>query len=107
MEGAARTKLIPADLNRFFIFGGYGSDSPDWGELIRIAIARASQMHDGPLGPTEIAVVGDTPRDVEATKAVGVVSVAVASGKYSVDDLRDSGADHVMSSLKEPFPGSG
>jgi phosphoglycolate phosphatase len=29
MEGAARTKLIPANLNRFFIFGAYGSDSPD------------------------------------------------------------------------------
>jgi phosphoglycolate phosphatase-like HAD superfamily hydrolase len=31
--------------------------------------------------------------------------VAVASGKYSVEELHDAGADHVLSSLKEPFPG--
>jgi phosphoglycolate phosphatase len=106
MEGAARTKLTPANLNRFFLFGGYGSDSGDRGQIIRIAIDRASQLHDGPLEPAEIVVVGDTPHDVEATKAAGVASVAVASGKYSVDELRDAGADHVMSSLKDPFPGS-
>jgi phosphoglycolate phosphatase len=104
MEGAARTKLSRANLNRFFIFGGYGSDSPDRGELIRMAIDRASQLHDGPLEPTGVVVVGDTPHDVEATKAVGVVSVAVASGKYSVAELRNARADHVMSSLSEPFP---
>jgi hypothetical protein len=33
MEGAARTNLIPANLNRFFTFGAYGSDSPDRAEL--------------------------------------------------------------------------
>jgi phosphoglycolate phosphatase len=106
MEGAARTKLMPANLNRFFLFGGYGSDSADRGELIRVAIERASPLHDGPLPPTEIVVVGDTPHDVEAAREAGVVSIAVASGKYSVDELRDARADHVMTSLKDPFPGS-
>ncbi len=106
MEGAARTKLMPANLNRFFLFGGYGSDSADRGELIRFAIERASQLHDGPLPPTEIVVVGDTPHDVEAARAAGVVSVAVASGKYSVQELRGAHADHVMASLKDPFPGA-
>jgi phosphoglycolate phosphatase len=32
MQGAARTKLIRANLNRFFVFGAYGSDSPDRAE---------------------------------------------------------------------------
>jgi phosphoglycolate phosphatase-like HAD superfamily hydrolase len=106
MEGAARAKLSRADLNRFFIFGGYGSDSPDRGELIRIAIDRASQLHDESLEPADVLVVGDTPHDVEATTAAGAVSVAVASGKYSVEELRAAGADHVMRSLKDPFPTS-
>jgi phosphoglycolate phosphatase len=38
MEGAARTKLVPANLNRFFLFGAYGSDSPDRAELTGIGI---------------------------------------------------------------------
>ena len=51
-------------------------------------------------------MVGDTPRDVEAAKAVGAVSVAVATGDYSVDQLRETGADHVLRNFAEDeFPG--
>ncbi len=104
MEGAARTKLIPADLNRFFIFGAYGSDSPDRAELTGIAIEKASRLH-AQLTPSQVFVVGDTPRDIDAAKAEGAVSVGVASGNYSVDELAKAGGDHVLGSLDEPFPG--
>jgi phosphoglycolate phosphatase-like HAD superfamily hydrolase len=33
------------------------------------------------------------------------VSVGVATGKYSVDELAEAGATHVLSSLREAFPG--
>jgi phosphoglycolate phosphatase len=104
MEGAARTKLTPAKLNRFFIFGAYGSDSPDRAELTRIAIQKATLLHER-LTPAQVYVVGDTPHDIEATKAAGAVSVGVASGHYSVDELRAAGATHVLASLEDPFPG--
>ncbi len=104
MEGAARTKLIPADLNRYFIFGAYGSDSPDRVELTDIAIEKAARLH-ADLTPAQVFVVGDTPHDVEATRAAGAVSVGVASGHYSADELAEAGADHVLASLTEPFPG--
>jgi phosphoglycolate phosphatase len=104
MEGAARTKLIPANLNRFFIFGAYGSDSPDRAELTGLAIAKAARLH-ARLTPDQVYVVGDTPHDIEATRAAGAVSVGVASGKFSTDELQKAGADHVLSSLEEPFPG--
>src|SRR5580658_1677450 len=60
MEGAARTKLVRANLNRYFIFGAYGSDSPDRPELTRLAIEKASRLHRG-LTPSQVFVVGDTP----------------------------------------------
>lgn len=104
MEGAARTKLIPANLNRFFIFGAYGSDSPDRAELTGIAIEKATRLHAG-LTPGQVFVVGDTPHDIDATTKEGAVSVGVATGRYSVDDLAKAGADHVLGSLEETFPG--
>jgi phosphoglycolate phosphatase len=104
MEGAARTKLIPANLNRFFIFGAYGSDSPDRAELTGLAIDKATRLH-GQLTPSQVFVVGDTPHDIEATKAAGAVSVGVASGNYSTDELGKAGGDHVLRSLEDPFPG--
>ena len=104
MEGAVRTKLIPASLNRFFIFGAYGSDSPDRAQLTSLAIDKASRLHDQ-LTPAQVYVVGDTPHDIEATKAAGAVSVGVASGKHSTDELMAAGGDHVLQSLEDPFPG--
>jgi phosphoglycolate phosphatase len=101
MEGASRTKLIPANLNRYFLFGGYGSDSPNRAEITKGAIARAAALCDH-LTPGD---VGDTPHDVTAAHAAGAVSVGVASGHYSSDELAAAGADHVMGSLADRFPG--
>lgn len=104
MEGAARTKLVPGNLNRFFIFGAYGSDSPVRTELTRLAIEKATRLHHQ-LTPSRVYVVGDTPRDIDAAKVAGAVSVGVASGHYSVDELTAAGGDSVLGSLKDPFPG--
>ena len=104
MEGAARTKLMPANLNRFFLFGAYGSDSPDRGELTRIAVEKAGRLH-ADLSPADVFVVGDTPLDIAAAQAASAVSVGVATGKYSEAELKDAGAAHVLSSLEDGFPG--
>jgi phosphoglycolate phosphatase len=104
MEGAARTKLMPGNLNRYFIFGGYGSDSPTRAELTKAAIDKAARLH-GELSPGQVFVVGDTPRDIEAAHAAGAVGVGVATGHYSTKELVDAGGDHVLGSLEEPFPG--
>ncbi|CAM5260625.1 Haloacid dehalogenase OS=Streptomyces antimycoticus OX=68175 GN=SSPO_026190 PE=4 SV=1 [Streptomyces antimycoticus] len=37
MEGAARIKMEPGQLGRYFVFGAYGSDSPDRAEITRLA----------------------------------------------------------------------
>ena len=104
MEGAARTKLMPGNLNRFFLFGAYGSDSPDRAELTTIAIGKATRLHGG-LTPNQVYVVGDTPRDIAAAQAAGASSVGVASGAYSIEQLAAAGGTHVLGSLEDSFPG--
>ena len=104
MEGAARTKLMPANLNRYFIFGAYGSDSPDRAELTSLGMQKAVRLHEQP-SPGQVYVIGDTPLDIEAANAAGAVSVGVASGHYSTDQLAGAGAAHVMASLEDDFPG--
>lgn len=104
LEAVAHAKLGRGQLNRFFLLGGYGSDSEDRIELTRTAIERGERLLGRRVDPDKVAVVGDTPLDVEAAEGVGVVSVAVASGRYSVEQLGEAGADHVLGSLAEPFP---
>jgi phosphoglycolate phosphatase-like HAD superfamily hydrolase len=77
MEGAARVKLGRADLNRFFLFGGYGSDSSDRTELTRVAIEKASMLHGHGVTGARVMVVGDTPRDMAAARSAGAVAVGV------------------------------
>ena len=105
LEAAAQIKLARARLNRFFCFGGYGSDSSDRGALTRVAIERGGRIHGHPLDPARVSVVGDTPRDVEAAHAAGALAVGVATGKYTVDELRAAGADYVLSTLEGALPG--
>lgn len=45
------------------------------------------------------AYVGDHIADIEAARAGGAVSVAVATGPYSADELRDHGADVILPDL--------
>jgi phosphoglycolate phosphatase len=105
VEAAAQMKLDRGGLNRFFSFGGYGSDSPDRTELTRRAIERTEEILGRPLDPKQVFVVGDTPLDIEAARAAGAVAVGVASGHYSADQLREAGADYVLESLEEELPG--
>ena len=104
VEGAARIKIARGGLDRYFAFGGYGSDSAHRGELTRKAIERAGVVHGHAIDPAQVFVVGDTPRDIEAAKYVGAISVAVATGEYSEEELRRVHPDHVLPTLETPFP---
>jgi phosphoglycolate phosphatase-like HAD superfamily hydrolase len=49
----------------------------------------------------DVLVIGDTPRDIEAGRAAGFRTVGVATGQYSADQLRDSGADLAIANFRE------
>ncbi len=104
VEAAAHIKLHRARLNRFFSFGGYGSDSSDRGELTRIALERAALVYGEPVSPERAIAVGDTPLDVQGAHAAGVECVGVGSHNYRVEQLREAGADYAIASLAEGLP---
>lgn len=105
VEAAAHIKLARAGFNRYFPFGGYGSDSGDRIELTKRAIERGSRLVGHDLDPGHVQVVGDTPKDIDAAHGAGCAAIGVATGHYSADELRSAGADHVLASLRDPYPG--
>lgn len=104
VEAAAHIKLSRGNLNRFFSFGGYGSDSNDRAELTRCGIERGVMVSGGMLDPPECVTVGDTPRDVAAGHEAGVRVVGVATGNYTLEQLSEAGADWTLEHVGEGFP---
>jgi phosphoglycolate phosphatase len=104
VEAAAHIKLARAGFNRYFPFGGYGSDSADRVELTKRAIEKGSALIGDQLDPQHVFVVGDTPKDIEAAHGAGCVGVGTATGHYSREELEAAGAEYVVGSLHEPFP---
>lgn len=51
--------------------------------------------------PTETVIVGDTPQDVLSAQAAGAQSVAVATGKFTREELAAAGAGFVIAGLGE------
>jgi phosphoglycolate phosphatase len=99
VEPGARLKLERGGLNRYFTFGGFGSDHEDRAELLRRGMERgAAQLGATPTDVRTI-VIGDTPRDVSAGHAIGAFVIAVATGWTSADELSEAGADLVLRDL--------
>jgi phosphoglycolate phosphatase-like HAD superfamily hydrolase len=93
LEPIARLKLRRAGLAAFFPGGqgGFGSDHEDRTELPAIARTRAGR--DGSPHPRERTwVIGDTPRDVACAHADGVRCVAVTTGPFPAEALREADA---------------
>lgn len=98
---AARLKLARAHLEQQFVVGGYGDDSADRPELVRVAAERAATHLGRALAPHEVTVVGDTPRDVEAAHANGFGCIAVVYDDSHRPALQAAGADRIVGRLDE------
>lgn len=99
VERGAAIKLGRSGLHPYFGFGGFGSDSEVRAELIGRGARRGAERLGRSLDACRVVVIGDTPHDVAAARAIGAEVLAVATGGHSSDDLED--ADVVVGSLAE------
>ena len=99
IAGGAELKLGSAGLWGHFDFGSYGSDHEERDALPAIAIGRARELWGDSLKAADAVVVGDTPRDVACGKVGGMRTLAVATGSFSIAELRATDADHVLENL--------
>jgi phosphoglycolate phosphatase len=96
----ARAKLTYYGLESFFSDGAFAEDL---GARATIA-ARALELarRAGPVGEETIFVIGDTPHDIECAKPIGAKTIAVATGGYSVEELRPHQPWRLFETLPSP-----
>lgn len=98
----ALLKLEHARLAAHFAFGGYACDHADRAELLRVGAGRGAARLGVPLADCRVVVIGDTPRDVAAARAIGAACVGVGTGGCTAEDLRAAGADVAFDDLTDP-----
>jgi phosphoglycolate phosphatase-like HAD superfamily hydrolase len=97
----ARLKLEHYGVWHFFEFGAFADDHRDRNELGRFARARAKEKHGREFAASEIDVIGDTPRDIACGKALGARTIAVATGRWSLDELAKHDPDFLIDDLSD------
>lgn len=98
---AAEIKLQHFDIWDYFEWGAFSDDHADRNALVPIARRRAETYDIPPEAIDRIIVIGDTPHDIECARVAGARSVAVATGGFTVDELRAAGADDVVADLSD------
>jgi phosphoglycolate phosphatase-like HAD superfamily hydrolase len=89
LAAGARAKLAAAGLDPHrFRIGAYGSDHEVRGELPAIAQRRARDELGLDVPGADVVVIGDTPSDIACGRGIGARAIGVATGHYSVDELR-------------------
>ncbi|MEU9028140.1 haloacid dehalogenase-like hydrolase [Streptomyces sp. NPDC048383] len=98
----ARVKLSAFNLDQLLdlTIGAYGGDADQRPDLVAIARERAQRLR-GVRGDVPVVLVGDTPRDVEASLATGSGIIAVASGIHGQEELSAAGATVVLPDLSD------
>ncbi len=100
-EAGAASKVRHYGLHSYFAFGAYGSDHHDRNLLGPVALDRAAAHSGRRYLPQETWIIGDTPKDIACAKAIGARCLAVATGRFSMDELAAHGADEVVASLDQ------
>ncbi len=97
LEPVAWGKLKSINIDQYFKLGGFGSDSIDRTELVKIAVKKATNDFNF-NGIT--FVIGDTPRDIKAGFEADTKTIAVATGTYTKEELKKFNPDFAFKNLE-------
>lgn len=98
---AAFIKLNRTGLDSYFEYGAFGGDEANRNKLPAQAFSKAKSFIPD-LKPENMVIIGDTPRDIACARHFGCISVGVATGPYSREQLAEHSPDMVLDDMSRP-----
>lgn len=92
----AELKLRHFGVWHYFGFGAFADDHHDRNELGRFATARVREKHGLEIAGDRTYVIGDTPHDIACGKAIGALTVGVATGTFTSAQLAEFQPDYLF-----------
>jgi len=100
----AEIKLRHFNLWESFQTGAFADDHEEREQIAAIARDRGSRILQRDLRGAEVLVIGDTPLDISCARAIGAKVLAVATGGYTLPELKQHAPDWAVPNLQEISP---
>lgn len=97
----ASKALAATSLAKYFRFCLYGTEVQARADMIGIAIERAGRLAGKPFRGKDVIVIGDSVRDVDAGKQFQTLTIAIATGTHSPEELSQRQPDYLFKDLSD------
>lgn len=101
LKRGAFIKMEHFGMKKYFEFGAFADDSSDRNKLGPVALQRARDLLKKDFHIEYTWIIGDTPKDIACARALGCKALAVATGDYSVAELKSFEPDLVLENLTD------
>lgn len=112
LEQIGWIKIENAGLRSWFAFGGFCDHFEARADMIAHAAAQARALlasENPPVPDPSLCVIGDTPFDIDAARINHLPTIAVATGRYSFDQLMEhhpAACATTLAALLQATPGA-
>jgi phosphoglycolate phosphatase-like HAD superfamily hydrolase len=96
----AEIKLRSFGLWEVFATGAFADDHEERDQIAAIALKRGSRILNEQLRGDQVIVIGDTPMDIRCARAISAKALAVATGSFTVEELRSHQPDWAVEDLR-------
>ncbi|MEM1355771.1 MAG: HAD family hydrolase [Planctomycetota bacterium] len=84
-----------------FVIQAWGDLAPTRADLVAWAMQQQTRRTGRPTVPQHVMIIGDTPRDIACARAHGCRVLAVATGRFTMDQLKSHQPDHLLEDLAD------
>ncbi len=99
--GVTQRVLEVTGLGKYFKFSVYGTEANSRVDMARLAIKKAEQLTGARFEGKDVVIIGDSVRDVECGKQLNALTIAVATGFHSEEELTSRKPDYLFKNLKD------
>jgi phosphoglycolate phosphatase len=99
--GVTHRVLQVTGLDKYFKFSVHGTEASSRVEMAKMAIRKAEHSIGDRFEGKDVVIIGDSVRDVECGKQLNALTIAVATGFHSEEELMSREPDYLFKNLED------
>ena len=98
--GVVKHVLASTGLAKYFKFCVYGTEANTRVDMVKLAMKNAEEMTSAKFQGKDVVIIGDSIRDIDCGKEVNALTIAVATGPHSQQELAEHKPNFLFEDLK-------